>query len=230
MKHTKEDEQAAKAHLETIAIYANPTMEILEDQAADSFLAGIAYRDSQKKEESVNRFQVWWATFNKREFPALCLEVWLNCEAVMEAKYREEIEEYSSMIHHQAQREAGLGLGTEKLRHLLGVCLSNRSKQKQEIEKLKAEIESLRSINSNMSDVVDLKSKEIKRLEAELVERDKRIGRLEVNLNTCKNDYWFMSNLLEHYSINKEEGVKDCINRMRFRAPLFNILNKQTKE
>lgn len=56
------------------------------------------------------------------------------------------------------------------------------------------------------------------------------VKKLEVNLNACKNDYWFMSNLLEHYSSDKEQGVKDCIERMKFRAPLFNILKPNSQD
>ncbi len=43
-------------------------------------------------------------------------------------------------------------------------------------------------------------------------------------LNCCKNDYWFMTNLLERYSHDKDQDIKDCIERMKSRKPLFNIL------
>ncbi len=55
-------------------------------------------------------------------------------------------------------------------------------------------------------------------------------SKLRINLNTCKNDYWFMSTLLEKYSSNLEASVKDCIERMKFRAPLFNILQKEKED
>lgn len=42
-------------------------------------------------------------------------------------------------------------------------------------------------------------------------------------VKTAKNDYWFMINLLEKYSSNQAEGVKDCLDRMKFRKPMFNI-------
>ena len=45
--------------------------------------------------------------------------------------------------------------------------------------------------------------------------------KLKINLGTCKNDYWFMINLLEKYSSDKEEAFKACIERMKFRKPLF---------
>ena len=56
--------------------------------------------------------------------------------------------------------------------------------------------------------------------------KDSEIESLRLNLNTCKNDYWFMSNLLERYSTDKEQAIKDCINRMTYRAALFKILDK----
>lgn len=43
----------------------------------------------------------------------------------------------------------------------------------------------------------------------------------ELALSTLKNDYWFMTNLLENYSTNKEEAIKDCVERMKFRQPFF---------
>lgn len=51
--------------------------------------------------------------------------------------------------------------------------------------------------------------------------------KLRVNMNVCKNDYWFMSNLLEHYSADKDQAIKDCIERMKFRKPLFDILGDE---
>ena len=56
----------------------------------------------------------------------------------------------------------------------------------------------------------------------EELEEENRI--LRINLNTCKNDYWFMTNLLERYSSNKEEAIIDCIERMKFRKPLFKLV------
>ena len=68
---------------------------------------------------------------------------------------------------------------------------------------------------------------EIKRLKEENKKLRKLMARLKINLNTCKNDYWFMTNLLEHFSSNKEQGIKDCIERMKFRKKLFDILAEE---
>ena len=57
-------------------------------------------------------------------------------------------------------------------------------------------------------------------------ELEKEVLTLKVNLNTCKNDYSFMVNLLEKYSTDKEQAIGDCIERMRFRKPLFSMLSK----
>lgn len=49
---------------------------------------------------------------------------------------------------------------------------------------------------------------------------------LREKLSTCKNDYWVMTYFLENYSTDKEEAVKGCIERMKFRKPLFNELTQ----
>ena len=52
--------------------------------------------------------------------------------------------------------------------------------------------------------------------------------RLKVALNTCKNDYWFMINLLERYSTDKDQAIKDCLERMKFRQPMFDAAMKES--
>lgn len=47
--------------------------------------------------------------------------------------------------------------------------------------------------------------------------------RLTIALSTCKNDYNFMINLIENYSTDKEQTIKDCLERMKFRQPLFDV-------
>ena len=54
--------------------------------------------------------------------------------------------------------------------------------------------------------------------------KQKEIDELRVKLNVCKNDYWFMINLIERYSSDKDQVLKDCLDRMKFRKGLFNIL------
>ena len=49
------------------------------------------------------------------------------------------------------------------------------------------------------------------------------IDELKIKLNTCKNDYWFMINLIEKYGSDKDQVLKDCLERMKFRKPMFNI-------
>lgn len=49
---------------------------------------------------------------------------------------------------------------------------------------------------------------------------------LLVAMNTCKNDYWFMINLIERYSSDKDQALKDCLERMKFRKPMFDVLAK----
>lgn len=49
------------------------------------------------------------------------------------------------------------------------------------------------------------------------------VERLSSALNTAKNDYWFMSSLLERTTNDKylRDAVNDCIERMKFRKPMF---------
>jgi hypothetical protein len=72
----------------------------------------------------------------------------------------------------------------------------------------------------------DLAANYIDEMESKIQELEARIVSLEVNLSTCKSDYWFMTNLLERYSTNQGEAIKSCIERMKFRRPLFNILKE----
>jgi c-di-GMP-related signal transduction protein len=48
--------------------------------------------------------------------------------------------------------------------------------------------------------------------------------KLTIALKTCENDYWFMINLIENYGSNKDETLKDCLERMKFRKPIFTAL------
>lgn len=47
------------------------------------------------------------------------------------------------------------------------------------------------------------------------------VNELLVKLNTCKNDYWFMTNLLERYASDQGQAIDDCVKRMKFRTPMF---------
>jgi len=57
--------------------------------------------------------------------------------------------------------------------------------------------------------------------------KQKEIDDLKIKLNVCKNDYWFMINLIERYSTDKEQALNDCLERMKFRKGLFNILEEE---
>lgn len=47
------------------------------------------------------------------------------------------------------------------------------------------------------------------------------VNELLVKLNTCKNDYWLMTNLLERYAADQGQAIDDCVKRMKFRTPMF---------
>lgn len=73
-------------------------------------------------------------------------------------------------------------------------------------------------------DIVDFE--EYQKLEHKLSLQSKIIEELKAALSTCKNDYWFMENLIERYSSNKDQTLKDCLERMKFRKAIFNVLTK----
>lgn len=55
-------------------------------------------------------------------------------------------------------------------------------------------------------------------------EMEQTINDLKTKLTCVKNDYWFMINLIERYSSDKDQTLKDCLERMKFRKPLFQSL------
>ena len=57
-------------------------------------------------------------------------------------------------------------------------------------------------------------------------QKDEHIESLEIALKVCKNDYWFMTNLIENYGSDKEKTLTDCVDRMKFRKPIFKILKQ----
>jgi hypothetical protein len=77
------------------------------------------------------------------------------------------------------------------------------------------------SVPISPSDAIGLCALALKALEQE---------KLVVALNTCKNDYWFMINLLERYSTDKDQAIKDCIERMKFRKPMFDAATADTEK
>jgi hypothetical protein len=52
-------------------------------------------------------------------------------------------------------------------------------------------------------------------------ELEAKVAELEVKLKTMKHDYWFIENLIERYSTNKDETLKSILERVKFRKPLF---------
>jgi len=54
--------------------------------------------------------------------------------------------------------------------------------------------------------------------------------RMKEVIKCCDSDYWFMINLIEHYSTNKDDALKDCLERMKFRKPMFKTALNQGEE
>jgi UDP-N-acetyl-D-mannosaminuronic acid transferase (WecB/TagA/CpsF family) len=48
-----------------------------------------------------------------------------------------------------------------------------------------------------------------------------KIKDMEIVINKCDDDYWFIINSIENYSTNKEECLKDILERIKFRKPMF---------
>lgn len=88
--------------------------------------------------------------------------------------------------------------------------------------KAKEEYDVLVSKENYVKDI-ESKNKKLKLKNKKLQSENKA---LREKLNTCKHDYWVMTNLLENYTTDKEKAVKDCIERMKFRKPLFNELTQ----
>lgn len=61
-------------------------------------------------------------------------------------------------------------------------------------------------------------------------EVDPLFSQLVEALKTCKNDYWFMINLIENYGTDKDQTLKDCLERMKFRQPIFKALEAAGRE
>lgn len=56
-----------------------------------------------------------------------------------------------------------------------------------------------------------------------------KVKRYEEVIKCCDNDYWFMINLIEHYSTDKDQALKDCLERMKFRKPMFKTAMESEK-
>jgi phage pi2 protein 07 len=52
-------------------------------------------------------------------------------------------------------------------------------------------------------------------------DKDERTKHLEMVIKKINDDYWFMINLIERYSSNKEDTLKDVLERIKFRKPLM---------
>lgn len=44
---------------------------------------------------------------------------------------------------------------------------------------------------------------------------------LKMKVSVANSDYWFMINLIERYGSDKDQTLKDILERMKFRKPMF---------
>lgn len=94
---------------------------------------------------------------------------------------------------------------------------------KEENEKLQKKLDDKRVYIKQLKDNNLSLTELIEPMSRKLDEKDAEIEKLKTKLNTCKNDYWFMINLIEKYGSDKEQTLKDCLERMKFRKPMFNL-------
>jgi len=65
----------------------------------------------------------------------------------------------------------------------------------------------------------------VKKAEGEFIElKVEDFKKLLLCARTCNDDYFIMQNLLDMKPL--EETAKYCINRMKFREPIFKVLEK----
>lgn len=50
---------------------------------------------------------------------------------------------------------------------------------------------------------------------------EERVKNMEMVIRKINDDYWFMINLIERYSTDKDQALKDVLERMKFRKPLM---------
>jgi len=76
-----------------------------------------------------------------------------------------------------------------------------------EIEKVTNEYESIKHSYDDLHSYIQPKNEEIEKL--------------KMKVAVANSDYWFMINLIERYGSDKDQTLKDCLERMKFRKPLF---------
>jgi hypothetical protein len=70
-------------------------------------------------------------------------------------------------------------------------------------------------MNAHDSLIKKIKDKE------ELEKERERSEILFEAVKKCNDDHWFMINLIERYSSDKEQALKDCLERMKFRKTYY---------
>jgi len=89
---------------------------------------------------------------------------------------------------------------------------------KKELSEANARIDSLDKENNELLNLMAQINAEDEIKIQSLKDENKRMKEV---IKCCDSDYWFMINLIEHYSTNKDDALKDCLERMKFRKPMF---------
>lgn len=99
-----------------------------------------------------------------------------------------------------------------------------QEKNAKEIEQLKQRLEELQRIHSFTLDEMEKLMQERKRrieLGKEVESLKQRLSVAEMAIKKANDDHWFMINLIERYSSDKEQALKDVLERLKFRKPLY---------
>jgi septal ring factor EnvC (AmiA/AmiB activator) len=141
---TQTDEQAAREYAEFVDEHE---VEGVDEDMVEAFLAGIAYRDSQKQ-EVVQGFEEALARINVYEgYDLAQKEMWLAACESMEAKHREEIEQLEKKVSRWED-----------------VCLT----KDKEIDFMKKQVDLIASAANRVSDKVCITQAENEQLKTEI--------------------------------------------------------------
>jgi len=82
----------------------------------------------------------------------------------------------------------------------------------------------------NKDATIQNQKEKIAALETQLKTNHEVINRLLVAVKKTNDDYWFMINLIERYGSDKDQTLKDVLERMKLRKPMYQTLAELKNE
>jgi gamma-glutamyl:cysteine ligase YbdK (ATP-grasp superfamily) len=82
----------------------------------------------------------------------------------------------------------------------------------------------------NKDATIQNQKEKIAALETQLKTNHEVINRLLVAVKKTNDDYWFMINLIERYGSDKDQTLKDVLERMKLRKPMYETLAELKNE